>query len=209
MSASLWVLGLRLAPHEHGRALNTLPSWLRWLLFITVVVTSSGGAILAVSVVGNRPAVIAFGLFAAASPAVAVIDATAHRIPYLLTGALVITGAVCFMWDAEVTGDVAALKRAAWAALVVGAFGFVLWLPRSGIGPGDVALFAVLGGYAGWVSWPLVEWGIGLGCLVAAVGVSVALLWRRWGEIVVPYGAFLLAGWWTAFMFADRIHHLY
>lgn len=205
----LWRMGMRLEPDARGRSLGSLPSAVQWSLFTGVILLAPAGAILAGSALGYRPAAFAFGLFAAMSPALAVIDSALHRLPYLASGTLIAAGAACFWWDAAAVSDFSALERAAWAALVGGVFGFVLWVPRRGLGPGDVVLLIPLSGYAGWMSWPLVWWGVGLGAIAAAVGVCVSLLWKRWGRIEIPYGAYLLAGWWLAVAMSDRITQLH
>jgi hypothetical protein len=200
VAVSVWSYGAKLEPDAHGRALSSLPFWLRWMLFVAVVVVSSGGAVLVTSAVGDRPAALAFGLFAAASPALAVIDSTAHRIPHLVSGVLAAAGIVCFCWDAVVSSNAAALERAGLAALAAGAFGGALWLAFPGqLGRGDVTLLTVIGAYAGWVSWPAVSMGLFLGFAAAVPAFWIGRGRARDVGGYRPLGAFLLAGWWAAF----------
>jgi leader peptidase (prepilin peptidase)/N-methyltransferase len=167
-------------------------------MFATVVGGSAGAAVVAAAL-QTRPAAVAFVFLAAVSPGLAVIDAVAHRLPFIVTGTLGAGLAASFGWDAVWSGGRGSLERAVWAALVVGVLALIWWrVFGGGAGLGDVALLAVISGYLGWWSWTAVWVGISLGFVLAALAVGVAR-WRvrRPGEYM-PLGPWLLGGCWVA-----------
>ncbi|MCH7229988.1 hypothetical protein L0U85_03810 [Glycomyces sp. L485] len=200
VAALCWRFALTLAPDEHGIPLSTLPRN-RWLAAMcAALLGGAAGAAGTAAVWPHQPDVLAFALFAAVSPCLAVIDAVLHRLPFVVAGVLAVAVAIAFGWDALLSGESDALMRAVWAGAAAGAFGLLLWLVFPGkFGFGDVALLSVIGVFAGSLSWAAIWAALFVGFTLAALGAGVAR-WRagRTGAHL-PLGPFLLAGWWTVF----------
>ncbi|GAB4001624.1 hypothetical protein GCM10029992_37650 [Glycomyces albus] len=200
VAAVLWRFARGLVPDERGMAISELP---RSRGLATLYATTAGGtagAAVVTLVLPHRPDVVAFALFAAVSPGLAAIDAVLHRLPFVVTGALVIAATLAFGWDAVLAGEFSALPRAGWASVAAGSFGLLLCLVFPGkFGFGDVVLLAVIGIFAGWVSVAAVWTALFVGFAFAALGAGVARWQAGKAGAYLPLGAFLLAGWWAVF----------
>jgi leader peptidase (prepilin peptidase) / N-methyltransferase len=169
------------------------PSLLR--IALTSLLAAAAGAA-APALAGDRPATVAFAWFGAAAVVLAGADVACHRLPDRVTWPAVVVCATALLVDAADTGDVAALVRAAAAAVV--AFGLATLarvVAPGGLGGGDVKLLGLLGLVLGWAGWGVLLAGIFLG-LVAGSVVSIALVASRragW-RTALPFGPPLLAG---------------
>jgi leader peptidase (prepilin peptidase) / N-methyltransferase len=101
-------------------------------------------------------------------------------------------------------GDWEALLRAALAAATLLGFYLLLVLAYpTGMGWGDVKLAGVLGAALGYLSWQSLLIGAFAGFFLgAAFGVATR---RR----SLPFGPFMIAGFFTALFFADPLAELY
>jgi hypothetical protein len=199
VAAVLWPLAVRLAPDPRGRPITRLPRVARWALGAAVGAGGAAGATAVAAALPEQPAAVAFILFAAVTPGLMAMDAMTHRLPYAVTGPLAAAMACGFGWDAVRSGESANLERAAGAVLLVGALSLAWWRLADGqLGLGDVALLAVIGGYAAWLSWATVWGGLTMGFALAAVAALLER-WRAGGPGgYMPLGPWLLAGCWAA-----------
>ena len=138
----------------------------------------------------------AYVVLAAVGSALIVVDIEHHRLPnrllYPAAGAAVVLLAVA----AAARADWSAYLRAVEAAGVVYVVFLVLALisPRS-LGMGDVRLAALLAGYLGFRSWPMVYLGLLAGFVAAAALAIVLLITRRaTRKTAVPFGPALIVG---------------
>lgn len=200
VAALIWRFALALGPDARGGAVVALSLGRRRAALFTTVAGGALSAAVVAAVLPEHPATVALALFAAVSPGLAVIDAVAHRLPYLVTGAIAGASAIFFGWDAAWSGSSAPLTRAGWAALVVGTAALVWWwIWEGGFALGDVVLLAVIGGFAGWLSWAAVWTAIAAGACLAALALGMAR-WRSGkGGPYHPQGPWYLAGWWAVF----------
>lgn len=151
---------------------------------------------LAVPAVGIRPALIVPLYLAAVTAELCRTDAAVHRLP----NALVLPGygfsAVGLAWEWAFSGT------APWPALGLGAAGFALLLLMhlaGGMGMGDVKLAGVLGLGLGMLGADAVVTGFGIGFVAGGAGGVAALLVPGGGPLRrIPFGPFLLAGFWAA-----------
>lgn len=150
-------------------------------------------AAIALVAVGPDPRVLPLVYLAAVTPTLCAIDAVERRLPnsLVLPGYLVAAAGIVAHWI--VSGEFSKV------AVVSGVLYFVVMLAfavAGGMGMGDVKLAGVLGLSAGLVSAtaavvsPLVAFVLGG---IAAIG---ALRGGRGASI--PFGPFLLAGFWVA-----------
>ncbi|GGX58634.1 hypothetical protein GCM10010321_89330 [Streptomyces chartreusis] len=125
----------------------------------------------------------------------AAVDASAHRLPDVLTltlaaAALVLLGAATLLPEADGSWTSALL-----GSLLLAACYFVLFLISRGFGFGDVKLALVLGAVLGWYGWEIVLIGTFAGYLFGAVyGIALILTGRANRASRIPFGPFLLAG---------------
>lgn len=139
------------------------------------------------------PLYVAAGVFGVLLGA---IDCACKRLPHaLVVPAIGVFGAVLAI-VAAVSGDGAALIRAALgAAALAVVFGLLYLLPWRGLGLGDLKLGVALGGLLGWLGWREVWWGLLLAWLINGPVVLALLLAGRVGRrSMVPFGPALLAG---------------
>ncbi|HIZ98497.1 MAG TPA: A24 family peptidase [Candidatus Janibacter merdipullorum] len=129
--------------------------------------------------------------------ALAAIDADVHRLPNAITLPLVPVVLVLLAGASAATGDAEALRRAGWAALLVGggflALAFLLY-GRS-IGMGDAKLVVSLAPALGWLSWSHVLLGLWLGFVIGGLVALGLLLTRRATKGThLAFGPSLVAG---------------
>ena len=152
-------------------------------------------AVLAVAVVGMRPAVIVPLYLAVVTAELCRTDVAAHRLP----NAIVLPGygfaAVGLVWEWAATG------RVPWQALGVGAafFGFLLLMNLAGgMGMGDVKLAGVLGLGLGAVGVTTAAAAMVIGFVAGGAAGVLALLAPGGLLRRIPFGPFLLFGFWSA-----------
>lgn len=203
VAALPWLYAFRLVPDSRGRPFASLTRSVQWELGTVALVGGAAGAAAVAAALPERPATVAFAVFAAVTPGLAVVDSVTHRLPFAVSGGLAAVAAVGFGWDALDSGASGTFVRAGWAALVVGGVALVWWrLFDGGLGLGDVALLAVIGLYCGWWSWAAVWGALILGFALAALGALVAR-WRAGSPGgYMPLGPWLLAGCWAAIALA-------
>lgn len=84
---------------------------------------------------------------------------------------------------------------------------FRLITGKEGMGYGDFKLLAALGAWMGWELLPMI---VLLSSLVGAVvGISLILLKNHQRDIPIPFGPYLAAAGWIAFLWGDSINALY
>lgn len=84
---------------------------------------------------------------------------------------------------------------------------FRLVTGKEGMGYGDFKLLAALGAWMGWQALPMI---VLLSSLVGAVvGISLILLKNHQRDIPIPFGPYLAAAGWLAFLWGDQINAIY
>ena len=147
---------------------------------------------------------------AAIAIALAAIDLDVMRLPdkivlpsYGVTPVLLIPAAIAERsWDAVI--------RSLIAAALMYALYWLLAVPLSGMGRGDLKLAPLLGLYLGWLGWSAVAIGLFAGFLLGGV-VGVALMAARLAgrKSPIPFGPYMLAGAFLAVFAAGPIAHWY
>lgn len=84
---------------------------------------------------------------------------------------------------------------------------FRLITGKEGMGYGDFKLLAALGAWMGWQALPMI---VLLSSLVGAVvGISLILLKNHQRDIPIPFGPYLAAAGWIAFLWGEQINAIY
>jgi leader peptidase (prepilin peptidase)/N-methyltransferase len=84
---------------------------------------------------------------------------------------------------------------------------FRLITGKEGMGYGDFKLLAALGAWMGWQSLPMI---VLLSSLVGAVvGITLILLRNHQRDVPIPFGPYLAAAGWIAFLWGDQINAVY
>lgn len=84
---------------------------------------------------------------------------------------------------------------------------FKLITGKEGMGYGDFKLLAALGAWMGWQSLPMI---VLLSSLVGAiVGITLILLRHHQRDVPIPFGPYLAAAGWIAFIWGESINRLY
>jgi leader peptidase (prepilin peptidase)/N-methyltransferase len=132
----------------------------------------------------------------AAGTALFLIDLEHRRLPFVISGVAAAGTAVALSADAALNGTspvmTALLSTAAWLGVYGG-----IWLATSGrgMGLGDVVLAPVLGLALGWLGWGATLVGLLSGFVVGAlVGVALLCTGVAQRRTRVPHGPFLLTG---------------
>lgn len=143
-------------------------------------------------------------LLAAALLLLSIIDLKTFTLPNALVLPLLAAGlAMAPLNDQTYT------SAALGAAIGGGSFFALAWamerfLGKEGLGMGDVKLLAALGAWVG-------PWGLLLTVLVAswsALGYAVYLRTRGKKGVRIPFGPFLAAGGWLAYIYTPRFTEL-
>lgn len=164
----------------------------------TGAVAGLGGAVavLLVPTVALAPAWVALAWVAAP---IARTDLARHRIPDVLNGVAVVSGAALLL----IPGDLSAYGRAWLGALAATAGMLVLALiGPSGLGMGDVKLAPALGLYLGYLGWEALLVGMAAGFVLGALAALGLLLHAAVTRApmgtalrrALPFGPFLLLG---------------
>ena len=146
--------------------------------------------------VGASPVLPALLLLAAAGIALALIDLQVGRLPFVITVPLLLVLTVALIPAGMSRGwspaGPALLSAAAWVAVYGG-----LWLGTTGrgMGLGDVVLAPSLGLALGWLGWgPSLIGLLGGFGIGALVGVGLIASGRVERRTKVPFGPFMLGG---------------
>ncbi|HWL01223.1 MAG TPA: A24 family peptidase [Microbacteriaceae bacterium] len=154
---------------------------------------------------------VAAGVLAAASIALAVIDIRTKRLPDRIVLPTLVVLAVLLAASAAVSGDLSSILRALAGAAVL----FLLYLLISiasggGMGFGDVKLAAVLGLATAWVGWDALVVGTAAAFVLGGLFGLVLLLLRRTDRrSAVPFGPWMLAGAWIGIALGPVVWHWY
>ncbi|MFF7728202.1 prepilin peptidase [Streptomyces sp. NPDC008001] len=145
---------------------------------------------------GPRPELAVWLLLTPFATVLAVVDASVHRLPDVLTlplagAAVVLLGAAAFA-----DGHGGSWTGAVWGALALAGAYFVLFLIHpEGMGFGDVKLALLVGAALGWYGWVVLFLGAFAGiALGAAYGLGLMLLRRADRKSGMPLGPFMLIG---------------
>lgn len=129
---------------------------------------------------------------------ISLVDIDTHVIP---------GGALVLGWFAGLPllvlsvafGDGTVRGMALGAGLAWVLLAFIHLVSRGDMGAGDVALGAMLGAHAGWVSWQTTVTGLLWAVIIGGVTAAGLLAARRVSRrTFVPFGPFLVAGSWIA-----------
>ena len=182
-----------------------LPGWLpfrcpscRARLGTPLMLELSTGAVLALLLgrFGGQPDMVALGFLGALGVSLAAIDISVQRLPDALTLPAYPVLAILLAVTALVEHHAGGLVRALAGGLVLAAVYLVLALLRPGqLGGGDIKLAGLAGLALGWLGWPALVAGAGLGFVLSAV-VSLGLLAARRITLrsQMCFGPFLLGG---------------
>lgn len=147
---------------------------------------------------------IALALLAGPAAFLIVIDLHTHRLPTPLVAAAAIgTTPLLISVLIHDTWNSAGRSIAASAILAV-VFFAKFWFTRGGTGLGDVRLAAVLGLYAGWLSWPTVVATVMLAYLLVLPIALMRLIRRR--QAPIAFGPALVGGFYLAAALALYTH---
>ncbi|WP_296195009.1 A24 family peptidase [uncultured Microbacterium sp.] len=184
------------------------------LAFAGVTAASVGSPAFAASVPASIApwfVLAAYLYFVAISIALTLIDLDTHRLPnaivlpgYIVTLVLLGTAAV-------LSGDYAALLRAAIGGAALWAFYFVIRLvaPR-GMGGGDVKLAGLVGAYSAWIGWgALAVAAFGAFVVGGVVGIALIALRRATRRTAIPFGPWMIVGAWIGITSGEQIGRAY
>lgn len=156
---------------------------------------------------GLTPMGVGLALTAVTTIALAAIDFRHMRLPTPLVYLTLGVTALAVLADAAVSGEWAALTRAAIGAAVLGGTYFVLWFvyPR-GLGFGDVRLAVPLGLLLGYLGWG----ALAVGAIAAPVlglvwSVGAMIKARSVVGVKVPFGPWMIAGFWIAVFWGETM----
>lgn len=152
-------------------------------------------------------ALVAFLYLAAISVALTLIDLETHTLPNKIVIPAYAVGGLLLACASLLSGDLAALLRAAigMAAMFAAYFLMAIAYP-GGMGLGDVKLAGVLGMFLGWLGWG--ELVVGAFAAFALGGIfSVILLALRRADRKsgIPFGPWMLAGAWAGIFLGSHI----
>ncbi|WP_425585632.1 prepilin peptidase [Streptomyces viridochromogenes] len=162
---------------------------------LAITAVTVGVCALLAATSGARPELVVWLLLAPVCVLLAVVDASVHRLPDVLTlplaaGTCVLLGGASLFPDAGGSWTSALL-----GLLVLGGCFFVLFLFSGGLGLGDVKLALVLGAVLGWYGWPILLIGVFAGYLFGALyGIGLVMAHRAGRRSRIAFGPFLLAG---------------
>ena len=171
-------------------------TWPAWLLPVLAAV---GAMVAAPFYLGRPPVVIiTYGAALVWGLVLTFIDLDVRRLPDSLTLPAYPVAALLLALCSAVTGDWAALWRAAaCAGLAVLAFFLAALLSpgAEGLGLGDVKLAGTLGGLLGWLGWWPALYGLLTGFILGGLVAAVLLVSRRAGrKSHLSFGPAMIAG---------------
>ncbi|MGW7419766.1 prepilin peptidase [Streptomyces sp. NPDC054813] len=145
---------------------------------------------------GTRPELGVWLVLAPVAVLLATVDFRVQRLPDPLTLPLAAAALALLAVAALLPEHAGDWLTALYAALVLGAAYFVLFLINpGGMGFGDVKLALGMGAVLGWYGWPTVLLGTFAGFLFGALYGGALVVVRRAGrKTAIAFGPFLIAG---------------
>ncbi|MGW2028077.1 prepilin peptidase [Streptomyces decoyicus] len=182
-------LGLAICWHQRGRC-SYGPAGVT-----APIITALACALLA-GVVGPRPELVVWLMFAPVALVLAVVDWEVHRLPDALT--LPTAGAILALLGAAslFPGHHGSLTTAALGMLALaGGLLLLFTINPAGMGLGDVKLALSIGAALGWYGWTVLLAGTLLAFLIGALyGITLLLVGRADRWTAMPFGPMLLLG---------------
>ncbi|MEW2425767.1 A24 family peptidase [Streptomyces nigra] len=162
---------------------------------LAITAVTVGVCALLAAISGARPELVVWLLLAPVCVLLAVVDASVHRLPDVLTLPLAAGACVLLGGASLFPGAGGSWTSALLGLLVLGACFFVLFLFSGGLGLGDVKLALGLGAVLGWYGWPVLLIGVFAGYLFGALyGIGLVMAGRAGRRSRIAFGPFLLAG---------------
>lgn len=167
------------------------------------VVGGLSGALLAGSVgarAGDNPVVPALVYLCAVGVVLTYVDVRVHLLPNRIVLPSYGVVATLLMGAAVMTGDAAPLITAVIGGAVLwGAFFLLMVVYPAGMGFGDVKLAGLLGMPLGWLGLGEVLLAVFVAFLLGGLsGLTLIVTRRANRKSAVPFGPFLLAGFWVS-----------
>jgi leader peptidase (prepilin peptidase)/N-methyltransferase len=136
--------------------------------------------------------------------ALTMIDFDHQLLPDSITLPFLWLGLGLSLWGIFVSPSTAIIGAiAGYLSLWLVYWGFKLLTGKEGMGYGDFKLLALLGAWMGWKMLPVI---ILLSSAVGAVvGISLILFRGRDRSIPIPFGPYLAAAGWIAFLWGDAL----
>jgi leader peptidase (prepilin peptidase)/N-methyltransferase len=155
--------------------------------------------------------VMAYLYFAAISIVLTLIDLDTHRLPDSIVLPSYVVAGILFTVAAAMTGDWAALLRAAIGMAALYTFYLVLRLVRpGGMGGGDVKLAGLVGIYLGWIGWGALVVGAFAAFVFGGVfGIALILAKRAGGKTAIPFGPWMILGAWAGAFTGEAVGRWY
>lgn len=147
-------------------------------------------------------ALVAFLYLSAISLALALIDLDVRRLPNSIVLPAYAVGALLLGAASILSGDYAALLRAAIGCAALGLLYLVMAVAiPGGMGFGDVKLAGVLGLFLGWLGWgPLAVGALLAFVLGGLFGIALLIVRKGGRKTAIPFGPWMLAGAWIGIL---------
>ncbi|MFE0921230.1 prepilin peptidase [Streptomyces nigra] len=162
---------------------------------LSVVSVTAGVCGLLAAAIGARPELVVWLLLVPVCVLLATVDASAHRLPDVLTLPLAAGACVLLGGASLLPGAGGSWTSALLGSLLLGTCFFALLFISGGLGLGDVKLALGLGAVLGWYGWPILLIGVFAGYLFGALyGIGLVMAGRAGRRSRIAFGPFLLAG---------------
>lgn len=169
--------------------------------------TAVAFAVTAVRLASEPRLLPAYLVFVGIGIAIAMIDLDVRRIPdkIVLPAYPVLALLLVLDWNPH------ALLRATYAAAALFGFYFLIAMLAPGsMGFGDVKLSGLIGGLLGYISWGALLTGAFLGFFLGAVvGVVLMASTKASRKTALPFGPFMLLGFWGSLLGAGNLGEAY
>lgn len=177
-------------------------AWLAvWSPFALPAAEATGAALI----------LVAYLYFAAISIVLTLIDLDTARLPNVIVLPSYIVGIALLAVGSWLTGEWAALLRAAIGMAALYAFYFLLRLVRPGaMGGGDVKLAGVVGLYLGYVGWGALAVGAFAAFLLGGLyGLALLAVRKAGRKSRIPFGPWMLTGAWVGIFTGEAVGRWY
>jgi leader peptidase (prepilin peptidase)/N-methyltransferase len=177
-------------------------AWLAvWSPFALTAAEATGAALI----------LVAYLYFAAISIVLTLIDLDTARLPNVIVLPSYIVGIALLAVGSWLTGEWAALLRAAIGMAALYAFYFLLRLVRPGaMGGGDVKLAGVVGLYLGYVGWGALAVGAFAAFLLGGLyGLALLAVRKAGRKSRIPFGPWMLTGAWVGIFTGEAVGRWY